>query len=171
MSALDSGIVQQWRQRAVTWFDSLEPRDQRGLRWGAAAAIPIVLLGLLLPLQRKVNAAEQLLSQRRADLAWLHVQAPALATLGPADSGATHQSLVVLIDQSARQAGLGKALGTSQPSGNDSISVHLQEAPFDSLVNWVSALQTQHRVQVQSANIDAAATPGTVNATLTFHAH
>lgn len=39
---------------------------------------------------------------------------------------------------------------------------------FDVLVVWLASLQQQHGVKVEAATIDATATPGLVNASLTL---
>jgi type II secretory pathway component PulM len=72
----------------------------------------------------------------------------------------------VIVDQSARESGLGNSLAGSQPSGQGSLSVELEKAPFDALVGWLARLSQQNGVQIESATIDSAGQPGTVNASL-----
>lgn len=159
------------RTELLQWFESLSPRDQRMLRVGGAAAAVLLLVALLLPLQHRVSAAQQRVERKQADLAWMRAAAPSVAAAGPGPSAmATAESLVVLIDQSAREAGLGKALAGSQPSGSGAQRVQLNAADFNLLVAWLSRLSSQHGLKVESATISAAAEPGVVTATLVLRA-
>jgi general secretion pathway protein M len=153
------------------WFDSLASRDQRILRIGAIAAVAIVLVGVLLPLQHMVGAASRRVEQKQADLAWMRSAVPSVIASGPGPSSrATAESLVVLIDQSARESGLAKALAGSQPSGSGSQRVQFNAADFNLLVAWLSRLSSQHGVKVESATFTAASAPGVVTATLVLRA-
>jgi general secretion pathway protein M len=77
------------------------------------------------------------------------------------------ESLVVVVDRTAREAGLGTALRDQSPSGNSGLRLRLEAAPFDTLVTWLANLQQQHGVGIEAATIDAAG-PGLVNATLSL---
>lgn len=44
--------------------------------------------------------------------------------------------------------------------------MQLEKAPFDTLVGWLARLSQQNGVQIESATIDSAGQPGTVNASL-----
>jgi general secretion pathway protein M len=91
--------------------------------------------------------------------------APEIAAAGPVRN-TSGESLIVIIDQSARESGLGAALTGSQPSGRGDLSVQLEKAPFDAVVGWLARLSQQNGVQIESATIDSAGEPGTVNASL-----
>ena len=159
------------RAELVQWFGSLSPRDQRILRLGSAAALVIVLLLLFLPLQRALSGMEDRVEKKQADLNWMRSAAPSALSAGPGPATlATSESLVVLIDQSARESGLGKALAGSQPSGSGAQRVQLNMADFNLLVAWISRLSGQHGVRVESASISSASEPGMVTATLVLRA-
>jgi general secretion pathway protein M len=159
------------RMELLQWFESLAPRDQRILRVGVAAAVVLLLVALLLPLQNAASAAQKRVERKQADLAWMRAKAPSVVAAGPAPSAvATAQSLVVLIDQSARESGLGKSLAGSQPSGSGAQRVQLNAADFNLMVAWLSRLSSQHGVKVESATISSAPEPGVVTATLVLRA-
>ncbi len=159
------------RAELQRWFDSLAPRDQRILRLGSIVAAVLVLVGVFLPLQRMVSSASSRVEQKQADLAWMRSAAPSVVAAGPGPSSrATAESLVVLIDQSARESGLAKSLAGSQPSGNGAQRVQFNAADFNLLVAWLSRLSSQHGVKVESATFTAAAEPGVVTATLVLRA-
>ncbi len=158
-------------QQLESWFSGLELRERRVVLIGAALIPLLVILVVLVPLQRSVWAAHARLDQKRADLAWLHSVEPSLGSLNGAAAAPQplRQSLVVLVDQSARESGLGKAMRPSQANGAGSLSVSFEQAPFDALIGWLARLREQYGILADSASIDGTGT-GTVNATLVLHA-
>ena len=150
-------------------LDRMNERERRLVIIGAVAAVLLLIIGVLMPLQRSVNVAADRIEQKRDDLGWLRSMAPQLGTLRLSTPQPLHESLVVLIDRTARESGLGKSLVGSQPSGNGGLNVHFEQVPFDSLVTWLSQLGDHYGVRAESATIDAGSAPGTVNATLVLH--
>jgi general secretion pathway protein M len=146
-------------------LQSLSPRDRRTLLIGGVIAAILFVLAVILPLDHSVSRLHDRVTQKQADLVWMRNAAPEIAAAGPVRS-ISGESLIVIVDQSAREAGLGGSLAGSQPSGQGGLSVQLQKAPFDTLVGWVARLSQQNGVQIESASIDSTGEPGTVNASL-----
>ena len=144
---------------------SLSPRDRRTLLIGGAIAVILLIFAVILPLDHSVSRLHDQVAQKQADLVWMRNAAPEIAAAGPVHGNA-RESLIVIVDQSARESGLGNSLAGSQPSGQGSLSVELEKAPFDALVGWLARLSQQNGVQIESATIDSAGQPGTVNASL-----
>jgi general secretion pathway protein M len=154
------------------WYSRQSERDQRVLLWGGIAAVVIVLLLILLPLQRSLSRARAHVGEQQADLAWMRQMAPTLAAAGPGAGAAATQpgeSLVVLIDRSARESGLAQALTGSQPAGNGAMTVRLENADFNLLIGWMSRMVAQHDLRVESASITGNGSAGTVNASVQLH--
>jgi len=148
----------------VAWFESLAERERRFVLVGAAAVAVAVLLGLF-SLDRSVVRAHLRLAHKQADLAWMRSVAPQLAAAAPpAAIPASQRSLIVVIDDAAREAGLASSLASSEPSGQGGLRVRLDKAPFDTLVGWLARLAEQRGIRVDSATIDSAGAPGLVNA-------
>ena len=104
--------------------------------------------------------------RKRQDLKYIAAAAPELRRCRRAAGGPDEpESLVVVIDRTARESGLGSALTGTQPSGNGALQVRLEKASFDSMVAWLARLSDQNAIRVESATIDAAG-PGLVNAGL-----
>jgi type II secretory pathway component PulM len=164
MSAIDS---------LHTWYGGLAKREQRFVLGGAVAVVILLLLAVGLPLQRQVSDLQQRIVRKQADLLWMQSVAPTLAAAGPVAVAGTgpKESLLVLIDRTARESGLGQALTGSQPSGDGGLRVTLEKADFNSVVSWTARLAEQHAVSVQTATIESAAEPGTVNAGLVLQLH
>jgi len=154
------------------WYARQSEKDQRVLRWGGIAALAIVLAMVLLPLQRSLSQARARVAQQQADLAWMRQMAPTLAAAGPGPATASSpqgESLVVLIDRSAREAGLGQALTGSQPAGTGAMTVRMENADFNLLIGWMSRLVAQHDLRVESASITGNGSAGVVNASVQLH--
>jgi len=149
-------------------LDSLSERDRRTLLIGGVIAVLLLIFGVIVPLDRSVSHAHKRIDQKREDLAWMRNVAPELAATGPIRSGAG-ESLIVIVDRSARESGLGSALAGSEPSGPGGLSVRLQKASFDTIIAWLARLSQQNGIQVESASIDNAGTPGLVNAAVVLH--
>ena len=150
------------------WFDNLSERE-RNLVYaaGALVGVALVYLVLVLPFQASGKRMASRVQQKTADLAWMQASAPqAMAAAGVAKAGGG-ESLVVLVDRTAREAGLGAALRDQSPDGNNGLRLQIEGASFDTLVTWLASLQQQHGVSIESATIGAAA-PGFVNAMLSL---
>ncbi|MDE2261424.1 MAG: type II secretion system protein M [Gammaproteobacteria bacterium] len=144
---------------------SLSSRDRRTLLLGSAIAAILFVLAVVLPLDRSVARLHDQVNRKQADLVWMRSAAPEIAAAGPMRR-ASGESLIVIVDQSARESGLGGSLAGSQPSGRGGLNVQLEKAPFDALIGWLARLSQQNGVQIESATIDTAGSPGTVNASL-----
>lgn len=153
------------------WYDNLSERDRKIVTWGGAVVLVLVLLGIVIPLNRNIAIARERVTRKQGDLQFIQSVAPQLASAGPASGGAaTSESLVVLIDSSARESGLGKSLTNSQPTGDKGLRVRFDRVGFDAMVAWLARLSQQHGVRVESAEIESAGETGLVNAGLVLKA-
>jgi general secretion pathway protein M len=159
------------RSDLANWFSNLAPRDQRILRIGCILVVLIALLWIFLPLQRSVSNARARLISQQTDLQWMQQVAPTLAAAGPGPvATATKESLVVLIDRSARESGLAQALTGSIPAGEGAMRVQLEKADFNLLSGWIARLSSQHGVRVEAASVTNTDTAGVVNASVQLRA-
>jgi type II secretory pathway component PulM len=149
-------------------YDALSERERRMVGFGAVIAAVLLVFVVLLPLDRSVSRAHERLMKERADLAWMQGVAPELAS-SPQPPSAAGESLLVIVDRSAREAGLASSLAGSEPAGPGSLSLRLQKAPFDMLIAWLARLAQQNGIRVDSATIDTAGEPGLVNAAVVLH--
>jgi len=159
------------KQRLYARFAALAPRDRIIALAGAALLIVLVFyLAVLLPLHKSIDTRAAGVARKQADLAWMRSVSGDLQALGALQpAGGATESLVVLIDRSAHESGLGDALTGQTPNGNSSIRVRLEGAGFDSLVQWLGKMQQQYGVAVESAAIDRTGKPGVVNASLVLN--
>jgi general secretion pathway protein M len=148
-------------------FDTMSDRERRLVQIGGAAAILILIFGVLLPLDSSVTKARARITQKQTDLQWIRNNAPVVQALGPAHQGGNNgESLLVIVDRSVRESGMDKSLAGTEPGGPGSISVRLEKAPFDAIIGWVARLSSQNGLSVDGATIDTAGAPGVVNAAI-----
>jgi len=152
------------------WYDNLGERDRTIVKYGGAVVLVLVLLGIVIPLNRNISLARERVARKQGDLQFIQSVAPQLASAAPAANGAAAGDLVVLIDSSARESGLGKSLTNSQPTGDKGLRVRLDRVAFDAMVAWLARLSQQHGVRVESAEIESAGEAGLVNAGLVLKA-
>ncbi len=155
-------------ERLLQWFTELSGREQRIVQAGAVVVLLIFVMGVLLPLDRSVAQARQRLTKKGTDLAWMQGVASELAA-APQPASTAGESLLVIVDRSARESGLAGSLAGSEPAGPGGLSLRLQKAPFDALVAWLARLAQQNGIRVDSATIDSAGSPGLVNAAVILH--
>jgi len=146
-------------------YDTLAPREQKMVKFGAIGLVAILIFGVLMPLDSSVAKARTRISRKQADLIWMKGVAPFLAAQVPAHNN-NGESLIVIVDRSARESGLGNSLAGTDPSGAGGIQVRLEKAPFDAVIGWLSRLSQQNGIGVDGANFDSAGSPGVVNAAI-----
>ncbi|MEZ5499657.1 MAG: type II secretion system protein GspM [Steroidobacteraceae bacterium] len=156
-----------WRAR----YDALQPRERMMVTGGACLAALLLLIALLLPLGSKVHKGRDRLASKGADLGWMEQVVPRLAGAGArVTAPANRDNMVVIVDRTAREVGLGSALASSEPAGEGALRVRLAAAPFDQMVAWLARLAQQNGVQVVSASVEATGESGVVNAQLQLQA-
>lgn len=143
-------------------FDSLSERDQRTLKIGGAIAA-LLLVYVIIQLDSSVSSAHKRLAKKQADLTWMRDNGPELAGLGALHTNAGGgESLLVVVDRSARESGL--SVTGSDPAGPGALNIRLQKVPFNSVIAWVGRLGQTNGIRVDNASIETAGSPGLVNA-------
>ena len=153
-----------------TWLQGLKPRERALVAVAAAlTGVTLIYLALVAPLSHAVTARQARIERKQTDLNWMRGMAGPLRQLQSMQRNVNNnESLVVVVDRSARQTGLAAALTGQSPNGEQGIRVRLENAAFDSLVLWIGQLQQQYGLEIESANVDHTAKPGIVNATVTL---
>ena len=145
-------------------LDSLSERDLRTLKIGGAVAA-LLLVYVVFQLDSSVSSAHKRIAKKSADLEWMRANAGELASAVSQVQGGG-QSLLVIVDRSAHESGLGAALAGSEPNGQSGLNIRLQKASFNNMVGWLGRLSQQNGVRVDSASIENAGSPGMVNAAI-----
>ncbi len=153
------------------WFAGLSERERYLVLAGALlGAYAVLHLAILAPLWGGTARMATQLPERQALLGELRAAEAEVSALRGRDPAVARegagQALVVIIDRTSREAGLGGALRRNQPTPDQGLRVSFEGAAFDTLVVWLAELERRFGIGVESASFDAAGDPGRVNATL-----
>jgi general secretion pathway protein M len=155
-------------EKFTAWYANLQAREQRMVSIGGIALAVIILFGgILLPLHSAVSSAVEEKDTKAADLEWMRQNETEIRSGSGMLAPTTGEAPVVLVDRVAREAGLGTALRGTQPSATG-VRVQLEAAPFDTVITWLSTLETRYGLAIDSITVDRAQRPGVVNANITF---
>ena len=149
------------------WYKGLQPRE-RLLVVSAGALLAVTLLFLVFfgPFAKALDKAQTRVERKQADLVWMRGAQNAVRMAAVQSGGATGESLVILVNRTAQQAGIAGALNNQAPQGDDGIRLRLENVSFDALVAWLGMLDQQLDVHVDNANIDRTDKIGIVNASI-----
>lgn len=145
------------------WYASLDEREQRMVTFGGAAAIALLVAGMIWKLGSAVSVAEERVERRRQDLAWIEAVTPRLQAAPAARPG---ESLTIAVDRMAQEGGLGAALAGIEPAGTGAIRARFTAASFDSLALLLARLQKERSVVAETASVSGTDEAGLVDATL-----
>ena len=151
------------------WFESLAPRERLIVSAGTGVVAVILFWSIVLaPLASGVGRMNTRIESKRASLSWMQTAAAEIRSAGDVSTAAgdPDQSLVVVIDRTARQSGIGESLTRNQPVGEDGIRVRLEGAPFDVVTQWLGQLQAGHGLALESATFERGSANGTVTVSL-----
>lgn len=150
------------------WWESLSIRERLLVAGGAVLTVALLLYALVWqPFQTSRLRLRHSVAEQRAGVIWMRQAAAEIKRLDrvsavrPARDG---RSLLTLVDQTARAAGLGDALKRVAPQGEDQLSAQLDAVAFDQIIPWLGALERDHRITIINLSMDRTASPGRVNA-------
>lgn len=155
------------------WLNSLEPRERRLVLAGAAVTFCLLLYVMAWePFATKVDELRASNSEQQALLHWMQGAAKEAKQLSRSShrggQAATGQSLLALIDSTAKAGRLGAALKRVQPDGEQRVQVWLEEAAFDDVVAWLEGLEQRQGITAESSVFAAKDKPGIVDVRLVF---
>lgn len=159
------------------WFASLEANERRLLMIAAPMLLLMLLyVGVWEPLANKVDDLRASTTEQESLLAWMRGAAQEVKQLRGRSGQSQRakptngESLLSLVDSTAKSGQLGTALKRVQPDGEQKVRVWLEAASFDDVVRWLTALETRHGVHVVSSVFQAVEATGRVDVRLVFEA-
>lgn len=156
--------ITQLKQR----LDAMPAKDRRALLLLTAfIAAVIVFYAVLLPAHRYANDAAELHQQRAQILAWMQANennARKLQAQPTKNTNPNGQSLLSLATRHAQSNNL--SFKRFEPFGEGGLRVWLDNASFNSLLQWLTQLQQQNGVLVKQVNISRASQAGKISAKL-----
>lgn len=155
------------------WFNSLEARERKVLI-GGAVVLGFTIFYFLLwdPLITKMSHLETSIQEQQELIVWMENAAQEVEqlqskvqSLGRSGKG---QSLLGVIDSTAKRNRLKDAVKRVQPDGKTKARVSLENANFNDVIKWIEALQRTQGVRVESTVIEKQSEEGLVNARFVF---
>lgn len=160
-------------QQLKQWFYSL-PTKEQWLVSGTGVLIMLTLFYLVIwePVHVSLDTERQKQQTQKEILIWMQqaaAEAESLKASGIKSSIRDKDKPVTLvIEQTIQNAGLKPSVTKIESSGSDGARVTLNEASFNQILVWLNTIATYNGIQVTSANIERASTPGRANARLTL---
>jgi general secretion pathway protein M len=152
------------------WFAALAPRERLMILGAAAfATFAVIYAGAIRPVLVARSEATARISEQQALLADIE---SLVRRVGPVRSSATAadntggQSLVVLVDRTTRERGLGAYLKRNQPDSGSGVRLRMENVPFDLLLEWLIDAQTRYGLTAIAASFDPSGENGRVNSNL-----
>ena len=151
-------IAEFWRQRSA--------REQVLL-----TALSVLALGAIWyfaavgPLLDRAETSRQMLAAENALLERLDRVGSRRAAL-PAPRARSDASLLLLVNRSVRDAGLGGFLEEGAADGETRVRLRLRDAPFPAVSAWLAGLAVQEGIRTVSADIERGSAPGVTQVSL-----
>ena len=142
----------------MDWWEQLAPRERlMGSVCGVVIGLALIWTLLIQPLYVGSAKLEEQVSNKQAQLANLQELAAQVSSSGsgsqPVVAG-RNESIVVVIDKTTRNRALATYLKRNQPEGSGGVRLRFENAPFDSVVEWLGELNRLYGMRTVSANFD-----------------
>lgn len=161
--------MKQYWTRLNDWLAQLEPRERLVVLAGAVVlAVMILFLGIWEPLARAHTSREAALDNAHMIAGKLEVAGAALQNARRGGGTNTAVSLISAVAQSSKSPILGKEPTRTQPDGDKSVSLWIDDVAFDSLVRWLADLEQRYGIVAVSADVQRQSGSGLVNAHVTL---
>lgn len=162
------------KQNIKDWLASLEQREQRLVIAGAVlATIMILYLAIWSPLSSSVENLRVTTRDQETTLVWMRQAAQQVKKLRGSSRGAkpaSGQSLLTLVDSTAKAGRLGTAVKRVQPDGEQKVRVWMEAASFDDVIRWLVLLESRHGIGIESTVFEVKENPGRVDVRLVLEA-
>lgn len=155
------------------WFDSLEARERRIMLGGAVVLLLVIIYFLgWEPFINRLHELRESTQKKQLDVAWMQNAAQQVKQLqarntAPAQLGAG-QSLLGVIDRTAKLKKLGDSVKRVQPDGSSKARVSLESANFDVVIAWLEELERRYGVGIETITFEKREEPGLVDARINF---
>jgi len=150
--------------RPRDYWDNLQQRERRMLTGGAVVTLLLLVYALIIePVNAELNRLQTSVHERHVVLAWMQqaaqeVKQMNLGTQLPGDN----ESLLALVDNSARQQNLGPGIKRLQPEGQNGVRVWLEQVAFDDVLTWIDDLAARS-VRITALSVERSTIPGLVD--------
>lgn len=155
------------------WFAGRSQRDQGLLMLMLVVVLATLLfVGVWEPLRASKQASERQLETAVNEAVWVSltaqeaqalVRAPVRAQVDRGD-----ESLLALVDRTARAHGLGAGLKRAEPAGPRAVRIWFENVPFDQMLDWLQAVNAAYGIHAGELVANRLSPDGRVNTNLTL---
>ena len=154
------------------WFLGLQTQERITVTAGAVAlAIMLFYVAVWDPIHSSVEQLEKNVAKQAPLLQWMQQAAEDVKNLKGTKSqlkSKAGQSLLSLVDSTAKSSKLGDALKRVKPDGEKKVRVWLENASFDAMVTWLEKLNKNYGIEVLTLVIERRDGHGEIDASITF---
>lgn len=159
--------------RLNAWWQQLAPRQQYVLIAAGCVLLALVLwVGAWEPLDEARQQARAQVAEQQALAGWLEALVPLASNLrrdgAPVAADADRRSLLGVVDETARAAGLAAAIGRIEPAGEQRVRIWLNDAGFATLMGWLEQIAAEQGIQIRELTAERGGQTGAVNARITL---
>lgn len=140
-----------------TWWESLSSRERLILSLGGGVLlVAMIYLTIWEPLYNQLRMLRQTVAEERIQLTWMEQAAFEVQSLRGVTitEKPTGESLLALVDRSARVAGMGSGLNRVEPEGKGKVRVWLNGIAFNTLIPWLAKLSKAQGVTPESLVVE-----------------
>ncbi|WP_299666358.1 type II secretion system protein M [uncultured Psychromonas sp.] len=144
------------------WWDNISEREQQ-LTFISLVVVFIAVIYFLIwqPIATNLAASQQKLQSSEQTLQWVESNANKLVVAGVGNKKTTarKQNLSQLISNTAKR---NKIVISRIQNRNGSVDIWINQVEFNQFLKWITALQNQYQIQVNSADLNQDKTQGMV---------
>lgn len=149
------------------WYKGLNDNERKMVSILAVMMIIlIVFIAIVMPIKRYMNGLDQAVADAQKDLPAIASKVQALKSRS-GSANATNQSLNQLVTETSKQYGL-KFSRIEERKRDEEIQVRLDDVEFDQLLRWVSQLEQDKGLVIDTFRVSDTDTIGMVDASVKF---
>ena len=144
----------------IEYWQELQPRERTVLSFGAVFGSCFIFYVLIWqPWHAAIDHMERVLPYKRIDLIWMRQQSETIVNGSAVNKidqiKGENQSLLAVIEQTAKTSGVQKAIQQMIPQQDEQeVSVVLEETSFNKWLQWVDILKNEYAVNIKQLSAD-----------------
>jgi general secretion pathway protein M len=156
------------------WFEQLEARERRMVIGGGVLLLLMMIYFLgWEPFINRLHELRDSTQRKQVEVAWMQNAAKQVKQLQANNKAPAHlgsgQSLLGVIDRSAKLKKLGDSVKRIQPDGSNKARVSLESAKFDVVIAWLEELERRYGVGIETVTFEKREEAGLVDARINFY--